>query len=114
MKILQTTIIVLMILGTALLSAHPASGVKADFDKDTNILMVSFEHEVKNAEDHFIYEINVKLNKKEIINQQISKQETIKGGEYQYKIIDAKVGDTITVTTACNKSGKKSVSLVIE
>jgi Na+-transporting NADH:ubiquinone oxidoreductase subunit NqrC len=114
MKILQIVLVTVLLIGTTLLSAHPASSMKADFDKDTNILMVSFEHQVKNPADHFIYELAVKLNKKEIITQLVSKQETDKGGEYQYKIIDAKVGDTITVTAACNKSGKKSASLEIE
>jgi len=97
-----------------LLSAHPATDVKLNYDSKTKILAVSFNHPVKNADDHFIYEIEVKVNKKEVVKQTIKGQETLQGGEYLYKMIDLKPGDEVKVTTDCNKTGKKSAELIIK
>ncbi len=106
--------ILIFILSVFVLDAHPASNVKLDFDMETHQLSVDFTHKVSDADNHFIYEITVYLNKEEVISQKISKQDTNMGGRLVYKIIDAKIGDKITVKTNCNKSGKKSGELVIE
>jgi hypothetical protein len=53
-------------------------------------------------------------NKEEIITQIVSKQETKSSGKVVYKLVDVKAGDTIKVTTKCNKFGKKSAKLVLK
>ena len=97
-----------------ILTAHPASQVDLSFDKETSLLTVDFMHKVSDADDHYIFEVIVYLNKEEIITQMVEKQDTNEGGSLVYKIIDAKVGDTLRVKTNCNKSGKKSGELEIE
>ncbi len=96
---------------SAVIWAHPASDIGLDFDLETTLLTVNFNHQVKNAENHFIYEVKVFLNKDEIIEQKLEKQETAEGGELIYKIIDAKPGDEIKVQINCNKFGKKSAEI---
>ncbi|MBT3756774.1 MAG: hypothetical protein HOK80_09235 [Candidatus Cloacimonetes bacterium] len=106
--------LVVFVLGSLLLSAHPASNVELEFNQETSILTVSFDHKVKDAEKHFIFEVTVYLNKEEIIEQKIEKQDDAESGTVLYKIIDAKSGDKIKVKTNCNKTGKKSATLTVE
>jgi len=96
------------------LFAHPASEVSAKYDVKTKFLTVTYAHQVRNADKHFIYEVTVKKGKKKIINQSISKQESAKGGTFIYKIIDLKKEDKIEVMTKCNKSGNKGTKITIE
>lgn len=104
-------IIALVFVGVAL--AHAASDVELTFDKETSTLTVLAKHSVKNAADHYIDEITVELNGKKIITQIFKKQTSDNGQEVIYIIIDAKDGDTIEVTTNCNKFGKKKAKLVV-
>jgi hypothetical protein len=94
--------------------SHSASKVEVAFDNETKILTVSFAHSVGDNEKHFIHKVVVEVNEEEIINQKISKQESDKGGELQYKIIDLKSGDKVKVITKCNKNGTKSKTITIE
>lgn len=111
---MRLVLALVLLLSSITLFAHPASKVEVTYDHETQILNVSFEHKVKDAEDHFIFEIKVYNGKKEVITQEISRQETMEGGSFQYKLIDVKPGDELKVRTNCNKTGKKSATIVIE
>ncbi|MDA3812632.1 MAG: hypothetical protein PF570_00095 [Candidatus Cloacimonetes bacterium] len=111
---MKYVLLVICLIGSSLLLAHPASEVNLEFDQETSILTVNFDHKVKDAEKHFIFEVIVYLNKEDIIEQKLAKQDNIENGSLVYKIIDAKSGDTIKVRTNCNKTGKKSVTITIE
>jgi hypothetical protein len=111
---MKYVLLVVFIFASSLLLAHPASNVELEFNQETSILTVNFEHKVKDAGKHFIFEIIVYLNKEEIIEQKIEKQDSADSGIVLYKIIDAKPGDKIKVRTNCNKTGKKSAEIVIE
>ncbi len=109
--------LILVTLFTILLSglfAHSAQDVTASFNNETKLLTVDYEHKVRDADDHFIYEIDIEVNEKEIISQLISKQESKEGGRLIYRIPDLMQGDQIKITIECNKRGKKSTSLTIE
>ncbi len=111
----NTILLIVLLLGlSVVLSAHPAASVTANFDKEENLLTVSFKHQVKDSADHFIGEIVVTLNKKEIIRQKLSLQDSNDGGALLYKINNLKVNDRLDITTSCNKVGKKSQTLVIK
>jgi len=97
-----------------LLFAHPAVDVTAKFVLPTKNLVVVYQHPVKDVKDHYISEIKVELNGKEIITQKLSTQDTQTTGEVSYKIPEAKAGDKITIKTKCNKMGTKSVDLTVE
>lgn len=95
------------------LFSHPADNLVLKFDPIENILTITANHAVKDIDDHYIDEIIVKLNKKEIISQNFQKQDSLMEATALYKIIDAKVGDTITVITKCNKFGKKTDKILV-
>ncbi len=91
--------------------AHPASKVNAEFNMETKKLTILFEHKVSDTSKHYISEVKVYRNKKEIMIQKIKGQETAVGGNLYYRIPDAKPGDKLNIYTVCNKFGKKSFEL---
>jgi len=97
-----------------LLFAHPALDVTLKYLQPSKNLIVVYQHPVKDVKDHYISEIKVELNGKEIITQKLSIQDTQTTGEVSYKIPEAKAGDKITVGTKCNKMGTKKAELTIE
>lgn len=106
--------LMICLLFVATLVAHPASNIKAEFNKETNILTVNFTHQVQEPGKHFIFESVVSVNKNTIIRQTISRQETASGGTLVYKMIDIKPGDKVSVAVTCNKGGKKSTTIEIK
>jgi hypothetical protein len=71
-------------------------------------------HKVGDENKHFILDVKVEVNKKEIITQLFSKQETSDGGELIFRIPDLKLGDEVKVIAECNKIGKKSTNFTVE
>ncbi|HAQ60422.1 TPA: hypothetical protein DCR49_00220 [Candidatus Delongbacteria bacterium] len=110
----KTVLALSMAFALPLLFAHPALDVTAKFMLPTKNLVVVYQHPVKDVKDHYISEIKVELNGKEIISQKLSVQDTQTTGEVSYKIPEAKAGDKITVGTKCNKMGTKKAELTIE
>ena len=80
----------IFILQIAILYGHAPSDVILAFDKDTHILEVKFNHNVRDITQHYVNEVKVLLNGKEIIVQTLNRQDSIQGGLLVYKIIDAK------------------------
>lgn len=98
----------------SVLSAHPAVDVTLKFLPLNNNLVVVYQHPVKDNKDHYISDVRIELNGKEIISQKLTLQDTQTTGELTYKIPEAKSGDKIIVKTKCNKLGIKNGELVIE
>lgn len=105
--------VVILLAWTFMLNAHPASDVRLQYDGETHLLKVEFDHQVKDPTNHFIYEIDIMLNKKAVIHQELLSQDDEKTGYLIYRIVDVNPGDVIKVTTNCNKTGKKSAELII-
>jgi hypothetical protein len=93
--------------------AHPASDVTAKYSAANQTLTINFDHVVKDASDHYISGIEVRLAGKMIISQVASAQDNLKGGEFIYKIPNLRKGDILEITTICNKTGKKSVKMTL-
>jgi len=112
-------LIIIFIIGFKLFSgvafAHPPSTINAAFDQDTKILTVQALHNVPNPTgDHYIQEIKIKLNGKDMVLQYFLTQTSSGVQEAQYLFIDAKSGDTIEVYALCNKFGDKTITLNID
>lgn len=107
-------IITLVLFTVSFVYAHPASSMNVSFDKNSKTLKVSYVHKVSNESEHYIESIKITNNKKDVVAQYMTKQDNKDGGSVYYKITDAKTGDKITVTSACNKGGKKSETITIE
>ncbi len=109
----QIIIILLLVLGLSLAFAHPAGVVKAVLDTETALLTVDFAHKVKDAADHYINSVEIKVNGKVAIVHSLSLQESVNGGSLVYKIPALKKGDKISVLTKCSKGGDKSANITV-
>lgn len=117
LKILtKKSLIINLMIGFILFSgvafAHPPSTINATFDQQTKILTIQTIHNVPNPSgDHYIQEMKVKLNGKDMIIQYFLTQTSSGIQEAQYLLIDAHSGDTIEVYALCNKFGDKTITL---
>lgn len=102
------------ILQISMLHGHAPSNVILEFDKETHILEVKFDHNVRDIVQHYVEEVNVLLNGKEIIIQTLNRQDNVNGGLLVYKIIDAKPDDRIRVQLKCSRGGNKSDVIQVE
>jgi hypothetical protein len=96
------------------LTAHPAKSVILSFNSTTQVLNLTFDHPVKDAGDHFISKVIVKVGDKTLVEQSLGKQDNVESGSLFYKLNSLKPGDKLTVTTECNKGGKLSENLVVQ
>lgn len=94
--------------------AHPPKDVKVEFNPDSHMLTVTAVHDTKDPTKHFVGDIEVDLNGDKMIDQKFKTQQTADMQMGHYLVNDAKIGDTLTVTAACNIAGKKTVTLKIE
>ena len=107
------TALALILLWSAAAVAHAPKDVELQFDVADKELEVTILHQVTDAAKHHVNSVVVELNGEKIIEQKISEQENLKSQVLEYRITDARVGDTITVVAGCNISGKKKASLKI-
>jgi hypothetical protein len=110
----MTGIIVGILLCAGMAAAHAPMKVDLAFEKETGFLSVTFQHKVRNAKDHFVYLVKVRLNKQEVIEQNLNLQDDENGGSLIYKLNDVKSGDTVEVRLECVKGGSKTGKIKIE
>ncbi len=105
----RTRVPILMLAMLALCSsafAHPPSDIIITYDNATKMLKAVIMHNVSNVEKHYIKKVDVGLNGKEILTQEISRQDNNTDQTVSYLIPDAKPGDTLSVEGYCSISGK--------
>ena len=93
--------------------AHAPGKVALGFDLEEQLLEVNVKHQVNDGAKHYVDRVSVDLNGKKVIEQTLYAQQNLKDQTLVYRITDAGVGDTISVTASCNISGKKKASLKI-
>ena len=101
----------LLLLSTTIFAHTPF--IEAYFDIENQKLEITVNHNVYDESTHFIKEINVKLNDKLIIIQYFKSQSDKIKQVVEYTIIDAKVGDSITVEAKCNEFRKNDLKINI-
>lgn len=89
--------------------SHPPSKIDASFDGTTKMLKAVIYHDVKDVKKHFIKKVDVSLNGKEIVTQQISRQDNKDTQTVLYLIPDADPDASIEVEAYCSIAGKLSV-----
>ena len=114
MKKLTSIFIFLFIVGAVFLRAHSPSDIKVQFLSEENLLKLEIIHSVSNAQKHFVKEINIKLNDEDIIWQKLNQQNDKNSLQLQYYIIDASIGDKLTISADCNKFGKETIEYKIK
>jgi desulfoferrodoxin (superoxide reductase-like protein) len=112
-------ILILAVFTVAVFYGHPPTGIDFTYDlsQDNGVLTVNVNHSLKTSPvsdpaKHYIKEVVLKVNGKQVEKQTFSKQDTIDG---QIVIFKAKLkeGDKVSVSATCNMIGSKSVSYVI-
>lgn len=86
--------------------AHPPEDIIFNYDSKTKILSVGVAHSVEDPNNHFIKEINIKVNGKDWISQNFLSQANLEGQAVSYAQVDLKKDDIIEVFVVCNKGGK--------
>jgi len=94
--------------------AHPPSDIKISFDPATKILQATIIHNTSNPASHYIKKVDVGLNGKEIVEQEISRQDNSESQTVSYLIPDAKDGDLLSVEGYCSISGKLTKEIKVE
>jgi hypothetical protein len=89
----------------AALQAHPAKNIFFAFDLNQKTVKLDIVHPVKNPAEHYIYNIEVKVNGKKTITQTARAQTDGASQSVVYVIPELKAGDKVEVTTECNKVG---------
>lgn len=93
--------------------AHPPAEVKLEYHAETQILSMNILHPTPDIQKHFIEEIIVMLNGKELVKQLFNTQMQAEGHKAICMVYGAKPGDEIVVIAKCNVFGKKKVSYII-
>ncbi|HRU39015.1 MAG TPA: hypothetical protein P5511_03990 [Candidatus Goldiibacteriota bacterium] len=86
-------------------AAHPPSDIAVSSDVKSGEVKLSVAHKVKDAAQHYIYEIVVKVNGKQAVRQDAVTQTSADSQEVVYVIPGLKEGDKIEVYAECNKMG---------
>jgi len=109
----KTIYVIALLILTASLYAHPASSVTLKYDQNTDLLTVSYDHNVKSPAEHYIKTVSIKVGGVNVITQNLSMQDSAMGGSLVYKLAGLKPGAKIEATTECSKGGKKSGTLTL-
>jgi hypothetical protein len=86
--------------------AHPPSDIKITFDPKTKMLQAVIIHNTSNPVNHYIKEVDVRLNGKKIIEHRISREDNNETQTVSYLIPDVKDSDILSVEAYCSISGK--------
>jgi hypothetical protein len=95
----------------SLMKADPAKKVNVTYQDGK--LKVEALHKVRNASNHFIDQVVVKVNGKEMKTIRLDKQTSTASQLVEIELPDLKKGDQIEVVTRCNEFGKKNGKLIL-
>ena len=115
MRRMEAFLIVFIFLAVASTAyAHPPSDIKIDFDPKTKMLHAVIVHNTSNPLNHYIKEVDVGLNGKEIIKHIISREDNNEEQTVSYLIPDVKDGDVLSVEGHCSISGKLKKEITVK
>lgn len=101
-------------LSASIVYAHPPSDIKVAFDQAKHILTAVIVHNTSNPSKHYISKVDIGLNGKEIISQDISWQDNGVEQTVSYLIPDVNVGDVLSVEGYCSISGKLKREIAVK
>ncbi len=104
--ILLSTIVVMV--------AHPPSNMELSYDNETQILEVFVEHNVGNTSNHYVENLTVTHNDREILVHHLTEQENEDGVTFKYRLPNAEQGMVIKVTAECSRVGSISEEINID
>jgi hypothetical protein len=105
-KILSLLVFSVFFLIAAAAYAHPPYDIKITLDPKTKMLEAVIMHNVSNPLNHYIKRVEVCLNGKVVIVQNLFHQDSSDSQTVRYLIPDAKDGDMISVEGECSITGE--------
>jgi desulfoferrodoxin (superoxide reductase-like protein) len=96
------------------LQAHPPKDILFTFDLNQKSVKLDIVHPVKNPVDHFIYDIEVKINGKKAVTQIARAQTGEATQSVVYVIPELRAGDKIEVYAECNKIGALKKEAIVK
>lgn len=106
--------IALFAVSAALMLSHPPSDIEISYDLETGIIEVAVRHSVGNPNNHYISEVVITHNDREMLTHRLLKQEDGKGTLFKYRLPDMESGMTLKVTARCNRVGALTKDIVID
>lgn len=111
-------IALLLMMISSFIFAHAPSEITLSYDAKTSILSINVVHPIAatKAPDpmkHFVKEITVNVNGKDIIMETIAFQQS-DNGEVSTFLLKVKSGDKVSVKANCSISGTKISDIVIK
>ncbi len=94
--------------------AHAPSNIDAEFNPKNKVLAVYITHDTDDPLAHGVKDLNVSLNGKVIITQEILRQDDERGVMLNYRINGVVKGDLLGVKASCNMGGEAAGELTAE
>ena len=94
--------------------AHPPKSVTATYDRATKSVTIIAEHQVKDVAAHYIDEIEIEVNGKNVAKAEYKVQSSLESHQAVIVIGDVAPGSKIEVDASCNKFGSKSVKFTAQ
>jgi len=96
----------------SLAQAHGPKDVTLVYDSGSRTVSVTISHPVSNPQKHYIKEVTITKNGKEVAVYEYTSQPEPSSFTYTYPI-EAKAGDTLKVKATCNYFGSDTEELAI-
>lgn len=110
----KIAILFLLTLVPAYLFACPAKKVELAYNKETKILSMVIDHPVTSTKGHYIDDIKILVDGKEVKTIKPIKQFSLTQDRQELEIGILEDGAKIEVKTHCNQSGNKSGKLTVK
>jgi len=104
-KLIMFFLLYFLLPSASIAFAHPPQDIIIDFDPASKILKAVIIHNVANPENHYIKQVDIGINGKEIIVHKLTRQGNNNEQTVSYLIPDVKLGDTLSVEGHCSISG---------
>jgi hypothetical protein len=84
---------------------HPPTDIIITFDTAKSMVYADIMHQTKDPKTHFIYLVQVSVNGKSLIKQEMTQQVSPEKQTVAYLIPGLKAGDRVLFDADCNKYG---------
>jgi len=110
----KVAILLILLALVKVVYAHPPVKIEISFDRENNLLTAKIIHPVEDPKTHYINNVDISINSKEILKHEISRQDNENEQVVIYRLPDVKESDTIGVEGYCSISGVKEEDFKIK
>ncbi|MFA7089401.1 MAG: hypothetical protein WC128_05205 [Bacteroidales bacterium] len=107
-------VLILLAAVPVVMNANPARKVTLKYDKETEKLTVTILHPVRDTVKHYISEITILVDDKEIETKELTSQSSADTEVYEITLPGLIKGTKIEVEAKCNQFGKKKGKLTLK